>query len=70
MGALRYGEIPQKAKYNYIKSLENRLAQYKETGNTELLVDVANLAMLEFVCGSHPNKHWHDVHDDHCGVPL
>lgn len=30
-----------------IKNLEIRLQKYKETGNTEYLVDVANFAMLE-----------------------
>lgn len=60
MGGMRYGIFgqPGKPKYNSIESIEKRLAKYKETGNTELLVDIANLCMVEFVEGVHPNKHF------------
>ena len=37
-----------------IGSLEKRLAAYKETGNTELLADIANFAMIEFMYPQHP----------------
>lgn len=37
-----------------IASLEKRLAEYRATGNTEWLVDVANFAMIEFM---HPRHH-------------
>jgi hypothetical protein len=32
-----------------IKNIELRLQKYKETGNTEFLVDIANFAMIEFM---------------------
>ena len=38
-----------------LKSLEARLQQYHETGNTEWLVDAANFAMIEFMLPSHPD---------------
>ena len=39
--------------------LEARWKKYKGTGNTELLIDVANLAMSEFMNPSHPKAHFH-----------
>lgn len=43
-----------------IKNLEIRLQKYKETGNTEYLVDVANFAMLEFMHPSTPGAKYTD----------
>ncbi len=63
MGALRYGRIHEtgKRKYNRVESMARRLAKYHETGNKELLVDVANLCLLEFEECHHPNAHFHSV---------
>jgi hypothetical protein len=58
MGALRYGEIDKKRKYNYIEYLEKKVKMYKNTGNKELLVDIANQAMLEFMNCQHENGHF------------
>lgn len=65
MGGLRYGVFGQKGKpkYNSIESIKRRIEQYEKTGNTEFLVDVANLCMVEFVEGVHPNKHFHAADD-------
>ena len=41
-----------------IKSLEKRLAAYKQTGNCEFLADVANFAMVEFMCPQHEKAHY------------
>ena len=41
-----------------IKSLEERLQRYRETGNAEWLIDVANFAMIEFMYPSHPQAHF------------
>lgn len=62
-------------KVNALDSLMLRLKKYKETGNTEFLIDAANFAMIEFMLPSHPNAHfqptdskespgrkWHDKH--------
>jgi len=49
-------------KVNAIKSLERRLELYKETGNADYLVDIANFAMIEF---SHPaHEKFHDKPTD------
>ena len=65
MGAFRYGRlsIPGKPVYDRISAAVHRLEEYKMTGNDELLVDVANFMMLEFVEGKHPLKHFASVDD-------
>lgn len=45
-------------KVNAIESLEKRLKKYKETGNTEWLMDVGNFAMIEFQHPRHPTSHF------------
>lgn len=66
MGALRYGRIGEKGKpeYDRIESAMRRLKEYRKTGNDEHLVDVANIMLLEFVEGTHPNKHFSSI-DEH-----
>lgn len=66
IGAMRYGLLHAKGKpkYNRIASMLKRLNLYKETGNDELLVDVANLCLMEFEEGCHPNKHFSAI--DEC----
>lgn len=63
MGALRYGKLgaPNKTKYDRTKSMARRLSLYQQTGNMELLVDIANLCLCEFVECHHPLRHWHVV---------
>jgi hypothetical protein len=70
MGALRYGKIkaPGKRKWNRIAGIQKRLDQYAQTGNLETLVDVANLALLEFVEGEHPRRHFEAFDGDHSCV--
>lgn len=67
MGALRYGKVhaPGKPKWNRSAGIRKRLAQYEETGNLECLVDVANLALLEFEEGTHPKKHFNAMEENH-----
>lgn len=63
MGALCYGKLGAsgKPKYDRFKSMFKRLVAYRDTGNLELLVDIANLCLVEFVDGDHPNRHWHAI---------
>lgn len=68
MGALRYGlmHAPGKKQWDRPAGIRKRLRQYEETGNLEYLVDVANLALLEFEEGTHPLKHFSQAGDgDH-----
>jgi len=58
----KYGPLKSNARkelgFNPIKDLEKRLELYKETGNTEWLVDVANFAMMEFMYPIHGKAHF------------
>lgn len=60
MGALRYGLMgaPGKPQYDRIGSIEKRLRSYRVSGNKEILVDVANLCLMEFVECAHPLAHF------------
>lgn len=59
LGSFRYGRLGEtcKPQYDRVKGIIDRIKLYKETGNLILLRDVANLALLEFVEGRHPNRH-------------
>lgn len=59
MGALRYGLLgrPGKPAYDNVGSIRRRLAKYHEDGNLEHMVDTANIALVEYVEGKHPNRH-------------
>lgn len=64
IGSFRYGKM--KSKRDDVRSLtvfhlnyiRDKLERYKTTGNTEMLVDVANLCLVEFEIGDHPKKHF------------
>lgn len=65
MGHLRYGGLGR-SPYDVIGSMIARLDEYRTTGNREYLVDVANLAEIEWARGSccAIGTHW-DAQD--CG---
>lgn len=65
MGAFRYGVLnaPNKPEYNRTESIIKRVMLYEETGNVEYLVDAANLCLVEFVEGAHPDKHMDSIDD-------
>lgn len=49
-----------------IKNLELRLQKYKDTGNTEFLCDVANFAMIEFMCPQREGAFYQPTHPGAC----
>lgn len=53
IGAFRYGRMgdPFKPRYDRVKDMIRRLEEYITDKNSEHLIDVANLAELEFVEG-------------------
>ena len=56
MGYFRYGSLQSqigKAQYDNVGSIEKRLLLYRADHNREHLVDIANLAMIEFA--THPD---------------
>jgi len=70
IGALRYGRLHARAKprWDRVAGARKRLNQYEASGNLECLVDVANMALLEFEEGFHPKRHWSDINEDHCCI--
>lgn len=71
MGRIRYGrkDLTKQIPYDYPGSIKKKIEQYIATGNTELLVDIGNYAMLKFRFGQHPQKHFAATDDaDHCKV--
>lgn len=65
MGRYRYAKMnsPDKGGYDCVGSAMKRLQLYVETGNQEHLVDAANLCLVEFVAGDHPDKHFEAADD-------
>ena len=59
-GAFRYGRMQDSSKgsFDCIGSILKRLALYREVGNDELLVDIANLALVEHRHSRHPGLHY------------
>lgn len=53
---------------NAIGCLKKRLAKYEETGNTEFLADIANYAMIEFMCPQHPQAHYKPTDSGACEI--
>jgi len=61
MGAMRYETFEEKMKgnkYNCIEYIIRKCKEYKITGNLECLVDLANVAMIEFAAPHHPHPHF------------
>lgn len=60
MGMLRYGPLNQagKPKWNRVAHMASKIQEYKLTGNMECLVDIANLALLEFEEGEYSNRYF------------
>jgi hypothetical protein len=57
----KYGEIKDAFpdKIDALKSIQQRVDKYVETGNTEYLIDAANFAMIEFIHPSLTNAFFH-----------
>lgn len=65
MGGIRYGRLGSsgKSQYDRCEYIDRKVQEYQSTGNLECLVDIANLALCEFVEGVHPLKHFASVGD-------
>ena len=46
------------ARFQYLTRLEKEVAKYRETGNKEHLINIANYAYLESEKPEHPGSHW------------
>ena len=68
IGSFRYGQKQnprQGPSYDQMTSIINRARAYQIDGNDEHLVDIANLALIEFYVGRHPLKHFSAQDDAH-----
>lgn len=65
MGAFRYGTFEEQKhlRRDNVPSILKHAALYQQTGNAEHLVDVANLALVEFTRPSHPAFHFEAIDD-------
>lgn len=56
----KYGKVADNAsnRTDSLKSMQLRLQKYKETGNTEFLIDAANFLMVEFMVPSVDNAYF------------
>lgn len=70
MGAYRYGHFrsSQAVPAVLVSSMRRRLDRYMATGNTECLVDVANLCLIEFCTSTHPRRHFRAIDGDEAEV--
>lgn len=62
----KYGAVAKAYPHDVsaLKSLEQRLAKYIETGNTEFLIDAANFSMIEFMRPSIPGAFYEPTDSD------
>lgn len=59
MGFMRYGSSRKPRAFGVnVKDILKRINIYLATGNTEGLVDAANLCMCEFLTSQHPQAHF------------
>lgn len=65
LGTYRYGDFrdPTQPRYDCVGSAQQRIQAYLNSGNTEHLVDAANLLGIEFEVGQHPSKHFSSIDD-------
>lgn len=62
VGALRYGDIPQRKK-KYMDRLEIELEEYRKTGNHEQLLNIAVYAFLESYAPQNGKYHFNPAVD-------
>lgn len=62
----KYGKVADAYpdKVSALASLEQRVRKYRETRNTEYLIDVANFAMIEFMYPSVTDAHFTPTDSD------
>lgn len=66
MGALRYETIEEKMSgntYDFIQYIRDKCNEYDQSHNLECLVDIANVAMLEFRFPYYKDAHFTAIDD-------
>lgn len=60
VGVCRYGPVLEDP-LAFIGRLKAKVAEYERTGNLDMLPDIANYAMFEFIAPQHPRAFWPEV---------
>ena len=62
----KYGKVKDAYPHTLdaLASMADRIKRYRETGNTEWLIDAANFAMIEYMRPSHPEAHFRATDSD------
>lgn len=62
----KYGPVRDAypSKVDAVASMEQRVEKYRETGNTEHLIDAANFLMIEFMHPGKPGAHFRATDSD------
>ena len=63
MGRYRYGPVSTLNHFDSTETMASKLEAYKDTRNTEALIDLINYAYLEYRFGTHPDKHFSAIDD-------
>jgi len=65
LGAFRYSPLraQRDMEYDCVGSIISRARRYYDDGNLEHLMDIANIAMVEYATGRHPKRHFSSVDD-------
>ncbi|HEY8464211.1 MAG TPA: hypothetical protein VIM29_09365 [Bacillota bacterium] len=67
MGFYRYGEVGKQGMIRRAEYLKMKAEEYLKTGNMECLLDLRNVARVEWVEKSHPNAHFKSIDDKNHG---
>jgi hypothetical protein len=62
-GAYRYGLLKENNNFDFIESMKTKIARYEKAHNLELLVDIRNYAMLEFLKPKYNDAYYHNEDD-------
>jgi hypothetical protein len=67
MGFFRYGQVGKQGMINRAKYLAMKANEYLETGNMECLLDLRNVARVEWIEKSNPKAHFKAPDDQQHG---
>lgn len=61
--AFRYGLLRNNNAFDFIESMKKKISRYEQTHNLELMVDIRNYAMLEFIKPKYADAYYHNEDD-------
>jgi hypothetical protein len=71
MGAYRYGVLRKNNRFDFMAAMSSKIQLYHKTHNLELLVDIRNYAMLEFLKPGYADAYYYNEDDtEHAPLKL